>query len=215
MLRLLCSQDDMSAEAQRKFYFATHTHAAPWLIGVLFGYFLHVNRNKSFKPSRIVIWVGWIVSLTVMFTALFALYPAAQAKAPELTMLEQASYYTLTRIAWPLCMCWVVFACMKDCGGLANSFLSSPLWQPLSKLSYSAYVFHVFVQTINARRLRSNTFFSDYDVVSGMAKGVNRFSSFQSIPAIFVDAVILARLWLHLPTVVCNVYHYRSTLWCP
>jgi len=168
----------MSVEGQLKFYFATHTHAAPWLIGVLFGYFLHVNRNKSFKLNRILIWVGWIVSLALIFTSLFALYPAAQWEAPDLTILEQASYYTLTRIAWPLCMCWVVFACMKGYGGLANSFLSSPLWQPLSKLSYSAYIFHIFMPTINSRRLRSNTYFSNYGVVSIIVKDNNRLILF-------------------------------------
>ncbi|KAL7727895.1 hypothetical protein ACLKA6_019459 [Drosophila palustris] len=68
-----------------------NAHTPTWLIGGLIRYFLHVNRNKSFKPSRIRIWVGWIFSLTVMF-------PATQVKATNLTMLEQACYYTLTRM---------------------------------------------------------------------------------------------------------------------
>ncbi|XP_062124808.1 nose resistant to fluoxetine protein 6-like isoform X3 [Drosophila sulfurigaster albostrigata] len=155
----------ISGESNRKLYWATHVHAAPWLIGLLLGYFLHLNRNKSFKLNRIFIWLGWIVSLAMLFASLFALYPAAQWSAEALTLGEQAAYYTLSRIAWPLALCWVVFACMQGYGGLANSFLSSPLWQPLSKLSFTAYMFHIFMQQVHARRLRTNAVFTDYDVM--------------------------------------------------
>ncbi|EDW67402.2 uncharacterized protein Dvir_GJ24123 [Drosophila virilis] len=155
----------LAGEGQRKLYFATHTHAAPWLIGALFGYFLHVNRNKNFQLSRIMIWLGWLISLTLIFTSIFALHASAQWSAPNLTLLEAASYYTLSRIAWPLALCWVVFACMRGYGGLANSFLSSPMWQPLSKLSYCAYIFHIVVQQTNVGRIRTSLYFSDYDLM--------------------------------------------------
>ncbi|XP_032291038.1 nose resistant to fluoxetine protein 6 [Drosophila virilis] len=150
---------------QRKLYFATHRHAAPWLIGALFGYFLHVNRHKNFQLSRIMIWLGWLISLTLIFTSIFALHASAQWSAPNLTLLEAASYYTLSRIAWPLALCWVVFACMRGYGGLANSFLSSPMWQPLSKLSYCAYIFHIVIQQTNVGRIRTSIYFSDYDLM--------------------------------------------------
>ncbi|XP_051863889.1 nose resistant to fluoxetine protein 6-like isoform X1 [Drosophila albomicans] len=155
----------MTGEALTKVYHATHTHAAPWLIGLLCGYFLHLNRNRTFKLNHSVIWLGWIVSLALMFVSLFALYPATQSGAAALTTLEQSFYYTLTRIAWPLSLCWVVFACMKGYGGLADSFLSSPLWQPLSRLSYSAYIFHVYIELVNDKRVRSTVYLSNYDMM--------------------------------------------------
>ncbi|XP_060649905.1 O-acyltransferase like protein-like [Drosophila nasuta] len=101
-------------------------------------------------------------------------------------MLEQAFYYTLTRIAWPLSLCWVVFACMKGYGGLADSFLSSPLWQPLSRLSYSAYIFHVYIQLVNDKRVRSPSYLSDYDMIL----------DFQ----------------LHCADGLCDAHHFGSTL---
>ncbi|XP_051862819.1 nose resistant to fluoxetine protein 6-like [Drosophila albomicans] len=163
--QLYLEKGGTSEEAQRKIYHATHTHAAPWLIGLLCGYFLHLNRNRTFKLNQIVIWLGWIVCLALMFASLFALYPAAQSGAAALTTLQQSSYYTLTRIAWPLSLCWVVFACMKGYGGLADSFLSSPLWQPLSRLSYSAYIFHVYIELVNDKRVRSTVYLSNYDMM--------------------------------------------------
>ncbi|XP_034664724.1 nose resistant to fluoxetine protein 6-like [Drosophila subobscura] len=152
-------------DGDKKLYFATHTHAAPWLIGFVFGYFLHLNRGKKFQLSRIAVWSGWLLSLAMIFTSIFALYPAAQWNAPPLSTLEESFYYTLTRVAWPLALCWIVFACMQGHGGLANSFLSSPMWQPLSRLSYSVYIWHMFFQVVNYRILRTNTYISDYNVM--------------------------------------------------
>ncbi|XP_017046371.1 nose resistant to fluoxetine protein 6-like [Drosophila ficusphila] len=149
----------------KKLYLATHTHAAPWLIGFLFGYFLHLNRGKRFQLSLLVVWTGWILSLAMLFTSIFALYPAGKWTAPPLSTLDESLYYTLTRIGWPLAICWVIFACMQGYGSLANSFLSTPLWQPLSRLSYSVYIWHMFVQEINMRSGRTNTYFSNYSAM--------------------------------------------------
>ncbi|KAH8241177.1 hypothetical protein KR032_001434 [Drosophila birchii] len=153
------------AEANAKLYLATHTHAAPWLIGFLFGYFLHLNRGKKFELSRLVVWSGWILSLAIIFTSIFALYPAEKWSAPALSTVEESLYYTLTRVGWPLALCWIVFACMQGYGSLANSLLSSSLWQPLSRLSYSIFIWHMFVQEVNSRNVRTSTYFSTYKVM--------------------------------------------------
>ncbi|KAH8385578.1 hypothetical protein KR200_000705 [Drosophila serrata] len=154
-----------SNNATRKLYLATHTHAAPWLIGFLFGYFVYLNRGKKFQLSRIAVWLGWILCLGMIFTSIFALYPDAKWSDPGPSTLAESFYYTLTRVGWPLALCWVVFACMQGYGGMANSFLSSPLWQPLSRLSYSVYMWHMFIQEINVRSGRTNSYFSEYRVM--------------------------------------------------
>ncbi|KAH8412946.1 hypothetical protein KR009_006919 [Drosophila setifemur] len=151
--------------ANKHLYLATHVHAAPWLIGFLFGYFLHLNRGRKFQLNRLVVWTGWILSLAMLFTSIFALYAAGQWIAPPLSTLKESLYYTLTRLAWPLAICWIIFACMQGYGGLANSFLSTPLWQPISRLSYSMYIWHMFVQEVNSRNVRTNTYFSNYQVM--------------------------------------------------
>ncbi|XP_043654319.1 nose resistant to fluoxetine protein 6-like [Drosophila teissieri] len=151
---------------QKKVYFYTHTHAAPWLIGFLFGYFMYLNKGRKFKLNWIAAWSGWILCLAMLFTSIFALYPKIESGKPWLmTTLEVSSYYTLTRVGWPMAIGWVVFACMQGYGGLANSFLSSPLWQPLSKLSYSIYMWHSFIQEINKKIVRTNTYFTNYQVM--------------------------------------------------
>ncbi|XP_017083961.2 nose resistant to fluoxetine protein 6-like [Drosophila eugracilis] len=148
--------------ANHRLYQSTHRHAAPWLIGFLFGYFLHLNRGKKFQLNRLTVWSGWSMCLALFGTSLFALYPASKWGAPALSTLEESLYYTLTRLAWPIALCWIVFACMQGYGGLANSFLSSPLWQPLSRLSYSVYIWHMFIVEVNCKNVRTSTYFSDY-----------------------------------------------------
>ncbi|KAH8268343.1 hypothetical protein KR026_005457 [Drosophila bipectinata] len=162
---LLIRNEDKGGVANKNLYLATHTHAAPWLIGFLFGYFLHLNRGKKFQLSKIMVWSGWLFSLTMLFTSIFALYPAGKFDAPPLSTLAESFYYTLTRLAWPLAICWIIFACMQGYGGLANSLLSSPLWQPFSRLSYSMYVWHMFVQEVNSRSVRTTTYFSSYQMM--------------------------------------------------
>ncbi|XP_017083982.1 nose resistant to fluoxetine protein 6 [Drosophila eugracilis] len=151
--------------AQKDLYYATHTHATPWLIGFLFGYFLHKTRGKKFELCSVAVWSGWILCLAMIFTSIFALYPSAKWTGNDLSTLAEAFYYTFTRLGWSMAICWVVFACMQGYGGLANSFLSSPLWQPLSRLSYSVFIWHMFIQEVNARSMRTNSYFSDYRIM--------------------------------------------------
>ncbi|XP_032311857.1 nose resistant to fluoxetine protein 6 [Drosophila ananassae] len=152
-------------EVQKKLYFATHNHAAPWLVGTLFGYFMHRIRGVKIELKWPAVWAGWLLCLAMMFTAIFSMLKFNKILNPAPTTLESALFYTLTRIGWPLALCWVVFACVHRYGGLANSFLSSPVWQPLSRISYSAYIWHIFIQELNHRRTRTNTYFSDYDAM--------------------------------------------------
>lgn len=146
-------------------YYATHTHAAPWLIGFLFGYFLHLNRAKKFQLNWMIVGLGWILSLAMIFTSIFALYPSGKWIGASVSILGESFYHTFTRIGWPLALCWVIFACIQGYGGLANSFLSSPLWQPLSRLSYSIFIWHLFIVEVNARNVRTNVYFSNYQMV--------------------------------------------------
>ncbi|XP_026849662.1 nose resistant to fluoxetine protein 6 [Drosophila persimilis] len=146
----------------KKLYYSTHTRASPYLIGILFGYFLHMNRGKPFRLGRVAVVLGWLLSLALLFTCIFSVHGKGIGSLP---VVEEAFYLTLSRIAWPLGLCWVVFACIHGYGGPANSFLSSPLWQPLSKLSYSAYIFHMVIESLNAGITRTNTYFSDYQMM--------------------------------------------------
>ncbi|KAH8238143.1 hypothetical protein KR032_000127, partial [Drosophila birchii] len=182
-------------ESMRKLYYATNTRASPYLIGLLFGYFLHLNRGRVFRLSRLIVLVGWLVGLALLATCIFAVY--GQNSLP---IVEEAFYVTLSRIAWPLGLCWVVFACMHGYGGLASEFLSSPLWQPISKLSYSAYIFHMFIESLNGGMTRTNTYFSDYQVMLRFWSDFGFTMLLAYIMHILVEAPFAHLVGLLLPT---------------
>ncbi|XP_062140090.1 nose resistant to fluoxetine protein 6-like isoform X2 [Drosophila sulfurigaster albostrigata] len=194
------------ADSNRWLYHSTHLHATPWLVGAVFGYFLHVNRGKSFKLTPLMVWAGWLLSLAIIFACEFSLVGYDKFGGPKLTMLGDALYYTLTRLGWPLALCWVVFACMQGYGGMANSFLSCPLWQPLSKLSYSVYIWHILIQEMNVRRIQSSTYFSDYEMVSSFFF-ILQFSGVLNTSSFLVDAQVLVGLWFYRSRFLCNLCH--------
>ncbi|XP_033169884.1 nose resistant to fluoxetine protein 6 [Drosophila mauritiana] len=181
-------------DSMRRLYYATQTRASPYLIGVLFGYFLHINRGKEFKLNPLAVLLGWLLALSLLASCLFAVY--GQNTLP---IVEEAFHVSLTRIAWPLGLCWVVFACMHGYGGLANSFLSSPLWQPLSRLSYSAYIFHMFIESFNGGITHTSTYFSDYQVMLRFWSDFGFTILFSYLMHILIEAPFAALESLLLP----------------
>lgn len=80
-------------------------------------------------------------------------------------VLKNAFYLALHRAAWSVGLCWIIFACLKDYGGIINWFLSLPLFQVLARLTYSMYLVHVVLIMIQIGRQRTPVYISDYDMV--------------------------------------------------
>jgi len=110
-------------------------------------------------------------------TLIFVFYPKAQVGASPITTTEEAFYWTFGRIAWPLCLSWIVFACVSGYGGIVNDFLSCPLWQPFAKLSFNMYIWHLLLESYHAGRMKTETNFSNYDFVSGEEGFIRLFTT--------------------------------------
>ena len=65
-----------------------------------------------------------------------------RTSAVHFTWFEATLYGGFSRIAWSLCLSWVVLACVKGYGGPINSFLSWGLFTVLSRLTYFTYLIH-------------------------------------------------------------------------
>ncbi|XP_043641031.1 nose resistant to fluoxetine protein 6 [Drosophila teissieri] len=148
----------------RLIYYTTHARATPWLIGLLFGYFLH--HSGGARKSRLPKWLAlllWLLSLSLLATVIFAVYPYTQSGAGEISSLAGAFYLCCSRIAWPVALCWIIWACQHGEAPIVNEFLSWSFWQPLSKLSYCLYIWHLVVETVHIARIKTSLHFSDYD----------------------------------------------------
>lgn len=149
----------------RKVYYSTHTRAAPWIIGIFLGWFMFQKRGQRFKLGWMTVLGGWILSLALFVICIFALYPSNLDGAHQLTSVESAFYIAFSRIAWPLGLAWLVFACANGYGGFVNTFLSWSIWEPFSRLSYCIYLIHLIVETAHGGVTRSSTYFSDFETV--------------------------------------------------
>ncbi|XP_030378336.1 nose resistant to fluoxetine protein 6 [Scaptodrosophila lebanonensis] len=170
----------------RKIYYTTHVRATPWLIGLLFGYFLHSERSRIRRRcSKWLVLCLWLLAMALLCVVIFGVFPYTQPNMAEMTPLAGAFYLCCSRIAWSLALCWIIWACQNGYGGIINSLLSWSLWQPLSKLSYCMYIWHLLVETAHAGRIQNTVHFSNYD-------GILNFWSHFGITLLFSLLMYLA-----------------------
>lgn len=70
------------------------------------------------------------------------------------------------RPIWCISLCFMVYSCYHNQGGVIQWFLERPGFQILAKLSYSMYVLHVLVELFAAGTLKTTFYFSNYFLVS-------------------------------------------------
>lgn len=84
---------------------------------------------------------------------------------PKFNAFEFGLFEILSRIVWSISMTYIIFACVQNSGGHMNSFLSHPIWQPLSKLSYTIYLVHLFLLKIIIGSTKTAHSFSEMQLV--------------------------------------------------
>ncbi|KAL5292396.1 hypothetical protein ACFFRR_011293 [Megaselia abdita] len=152
------------SDRKDKVYVATHTRYPIWLMGITCGYFMHTLRTKELRIPRYVVVLCWISSLVLIFTIVFGPYetiqPGYKGKAES-----AAAYDAFGKLGWGLALSWIVFACHFGYGGFINDFLSHPVWQIPSRLSFSMYLAHFPVQMIVFGNLKHSVYISVFDVL--------------------------------------------------
>lgn len=116
---------------------STIHHLPAYLVGMIFGYIIH-NMDENTKITtqvKLVSYIGWIISLAMAYNVFYCNRP--------FRLLNGCVYNALFRSIWGLSICWIVFACQSlNTGGIIRWFLSLSMWQPLSKIGLSIYLFH-------------------------------------------------------------------------
>lgn len=107
----------------------------------------------------------WAV-IAVMFATIFYLSFLVQNINYSITPLQSGIFLSLARLAWPIMVSLLIFACIKGYGGPVNTFLASPLWQPLARVSYTLYIVHMPLLLVFTASARRSVYFSESNVVS-------------------------------------------------
>ena len=191
------------------FDFLIHFYVVPWcrfqpyIVGIILGYVLHRMRDqpKLKLNPYFSIWI-WGITGAIGASVIYGLYPYA-ADYVDIGILDptyevaprtlSAFYNGFHRLAWSVCVAWVVLACTKGAGGTINSILSWPCWIPLANLSYCIYLVHLSVINYMASLF---TFSVTYTHILGVyfVLGILCFSIFVA----FIFAVIFELPIAHL-----------------
>ncbi|CAB3260984.1 unnamed protein product [Arctia plantaginis] len=123
------------------YYVNTLTRAPPFVLGMIYGYTLYLNKEKTVKIPWIIVILFWLLSLAALAFCYFIHYVVVQFDHDNTTFDNFLNAYM--RSIWAIALGWVIFACVKGYGGPVNWFLSLSMWKLPSRMSYAIYLFHM------------------------------------------------------------------------
>lgn len=149
------------------YYKYTHTRYSIWLIGMSFGYLLFKSKDEVVRIPWYFQILGWMATAGTIFGIVISpVYSSSYVWGSTGYQFEGATFESFSKIGWGLMLSWVVYCCYHGYGGVVNSFLSNPIWQPLSRLSFVMYISHLTVMRIIYGNTKTETYFSNFEIVS-------------------------------------------------
>ena len=109
-----------------EFYYRFYNRSSPYIVGLLFGYFMHKNpnigREKGQKLSWLVVAIGWITSTAIALVLIYGVgnYFRIDLGCPNKDCYSQVGavlYSSFARAVWGIVIAWIIFACRTGYGG--------------------------------------------------------------------------------------------------
>ncbi|KAM3963613.1 nose resistant to fluoxetine protein 6-like [Aphomia sociella] len=122
------------------YYVNTLPRASPFFVGMIFGYILHLYRDKKMVLSKVNVAVLWLLAIIISSAVICCHYPVVLDDWDNQTMDNVINSYM--RPLWALCISWMILACAQGYGGPVNWVLSLRTWKILGRLSYAMYILH-------------------------------------------------------------------------
>ncbi|XP_063232956.1 nose resistant to fluoxetine protein 6-like isoform X2 [Bacillus rossius redtenbacheri] len=148
-------------------YLPAYTRAGPYLVGIALGYLLYATKGTDVCLPKWLVGAAWPTAVGAMAAVLFGTFGMYQEEHGY-SVVEASVYAGLHRTVWAACVAWVVFACVSGYGGFVDAFLSWSAWQPLSRLTYCAFLCHFVFLLVNTGMTRTPGFTSGYNVLREM-----------------------------------------------
>ncbi|XP_078037167.1 uncharacterized protein LOC144470165 isoform X2 [Augochlora pura] len=129
--------------------------ATSYVFGVGLGVLLHYTK-RDVRMNKAIVVLGWLTSAALMLWSLLS--PWHLAKMDYVYDAEEAANYgMLSPIASSIALCWSIYACHTNNGGIINRFLSHQWLLFMSRISYAFYMtqFAVFFFNVGSTRYAS------------------------------------------------------------
>ncbi|XP_039294742.1 nose resistant to fluoxetine protein 6-like [Nilaparvata lugens] len=164
-----------------------YMRAGPWVIGFALGLLLKDSKKLQLKKAEMK--MGWTLTLICLSISYFGVYPFVQYGFEHGAIVDSL-YNTFSHSIFALAVGWIIYACQKGHGGFVNSFLSSILFQRLSKMTYCFYLVHPLVQALQYSQIVSPRTYSDLSQISLLLGDVLYSLMFAAILYVAVEAPV-------------------------
>jgi len=159
---------DLSGPAFADIYVKPWTRIGPYIIGIVAGYLLYKYRKEDRRPSIVSAVIWWVVSAALALSVVYGLsdYYKGGLLSKTPSRAEDVLYITFSRSAWGISVAWLVIACATGRAGPINTLLSWSAFGPVSRINYSAYLYHILVMMMIYQNNRSPMIYNDYLMVT-------------------------------------------------
>ena len=136
-----------------------------YFTGILLGYILYKKYNIATLPianySKWLIYtLLWIIAITLCLIRIFGTY-RVYSFTYHFSDLENVTFLMFSGLALSIGVAIIIYICNTGYGGVVNSFLSWPGWEPLVKLSYGVALCHFLVLCHFLGTLQSSLKYTD------------------------------------------------------
>ena len=152
-------------EQTQYLYITTFYRINPYLVGILLGYILYKKYNiadmqiaKSTK--RFIYLMLWLIVLYFCSSTLFGTIGEYNG-THHFTDWENATFLMFGGLNWSTGLAIIIYICNTGYGGVVNSVLSWPGWDPLVRLSYGIFLFHLIVLFYIMGTMQTSFIFTD------------------------------------------------------
>lgn len=100
----------------QNYYITPHTRISPYIIGLLFGYYIFKQNKRKAKINKFINVSAWIVSLIVMICTVVYSHKFHEENH-DYNRIEACFYLTFGRTLWTLALVWIIWSCKNGYGG--------------------------------------------------------------------------------------------------
>ncbi|OQR70047.1 nose resistant to fluoxetine protein 6-like [Tropilaelaps mercedesae] len=144
------------------FYIYTPVHAVMYFMGVSTAYLIRDHREKKIHPA--VSCSLWFVSIVCVLIAVLGTQPWNSGNYPGEPI--KVLFAAFQRPLWGVFLMWFTFCCSTGRANTITRFLSTPVFVPLSRLTFGAFLVHVPLYFIEYAIARERIFYHSVNMIS-------------------------------------------------
>ncbi|KAK9872837.1 hypothetical protein WA026_019624 [Henosepilachna vigintioctopunctata] len=143
------------------YYYSTHTRFTPYIVGMILGYYIHKMKKLQRIPkfNRGTLSLLWIILVGGL---LFCIFDGMKFTKDTGNKWLDGLYLGFNRTLWSVILSFIILLCCTGNGGVINIFMSHPVFQVVSKLSYSMYLIHYIIILAVTASFRNVQHFSNF-----------------------------------------------------